>query len=116
MTSLAASLLVFGMIYHITDAAQTVSNFALRGYRVTMLPMIIYGVMLWGVGLGGGYYFAFDGTFLFGQPLRAEGFWMCTAVGLCLAGVTLSVIALWVSKVRVADSLAHGHAALKTKN
>ena len=31
-------------------------------------------------------------------------------------GVTLSVIALWVSKVRVADSLAHGHAALKTKN
>ena len=116
VTSLAASLLVFGMIYHITDAAQTVSNFALRGYRVTMLPMIIYGVMLWGVGLGGGYYFAFDGTFLFGQPLRAEGFWMCTAVGLCLAGVTLSVIALWVSKVRVADSLAHGHAALKTKN
>ena len=47
---------------------------------------------------------------------RAEGFWMCTAVGLCLAGVTLSVIALWVSKVRVADSLAHGRAALKTKN
>ena len=116
VTSLAASLLVFAMIYHITDAAQTVSNFALRGYRVTMLPMIIYGVMLWGVGLGGGYYFAFDGTFLVGQPLRAEGFWMCTAVGLCLAGVTLSVIALWVSKVRVADSLAHGHAALKTKN
>ena len=30
VTSLAASLLVFGMIYHITDAAQTVSNFALR--------------------------------------------------------------------------------------
>ena len=111
VTSLAASLLVFGMIYHITDAAQTVSNFALRGYRVTMLPMIIYGVMLWGVGLGGGYYFAFDGTLIFGQPLRAEGFWMCTAVGLCLAGVTLSIIALWVSKVRVADSLAHGHAA-----
>lgn len=111
VTSLAASLLVFGMIYHITDAAQTVSNFALRGYRVTMLPMIIYGVMLWGVGLGGGYYFAFDGTLIFGQPLRAEGFWMCTAVGLCLAGVTLSIIALWVSKVRVADSLAHGQAA-----
>lgn len=36
---------------------------------------------------------------------------MCTAVGLCLAGITLSIIALWVSKVRVADSLAHGHAA-----
>ena len=66
--------------------------------------------MLWGVGLGGGYYFAFDGSIFFGHPLRAEGFWMCTAVGLFLAGVSLSVIALWVSKVRVADSLAHGHA------
>lgn len=110
VTSLAASLLVFGMIYHITDAAQTVSNFALRGYRVTVLPMVIYGVMLWCVGLGGGYYFAFDGSIFFGHALRAEGFWMCTAVGLFLAGVSLSVIALWVSKVRVADSLAHGHA------
>lgn len=109
VTSLAASLLVFGMIYHITDAAQTVSNFVLRGYRVTVVPMLIYGVMLWCVGLGGGYYFAFDGSFIFGEPLRAVGFWMCTAVGLCLAGISLTCIALWVSGVRVRDALAHGH-------
>lgn len=111
VTTLAASLLVYGMIYHITDAAQTVSNFALRGYRVTVIPMVIYGVMLWCVGLGGGYYFAFDGALFFGHPLRAEGFWMCTAVGLCLAGISLSVIALWVSRMRERDANAHGHAA-----
>lgn len=105
VTTLAASLLVFGMIYHVTDAAQTVSNFVLRGYRVTVMPMIIYGVMLWCVGLGGGYYFAFDGSLFFGHPLRAEGFWMCTAVGLCLAGIALTAIALWVSKVRLDDAV-----------
>ena len=103
VTTLAASLLVYGMIYHVTDAAQTVSNFVLRGYRVTVVPMIIYGVMLWCVGLGGGYYFAFDGSLVFGEPQRANGFWMCTAVGLCLAGVLLTAIALWVSHTRLAD-------------
>lgn len=111
VTSLAASLLVFGMIYHITDAAQTVSNFVLRAYRVTVVPMLIYGVMLWCVGLGGGYYFAFDGSLIFGHPLRAEGFWMCTAVGLCLAGILLMAIALWVAHVRERDAVAHGHRA-----
>ena len=30
-------------IYHVFDAMQSVSSFALRGYRVTRLPMIIYG-------------------------------------------------------------------------
>lgn len=109
VTNLAAALLIYGMIYHITDAAQTISNFALRGYRVTVAPMVIYGVMLWCVGLGGGYYFAFDGELFFGHALRAEGFWMCTAVGLCLAGISLAILALWVSSVRLRDAAAQGH-------
>ena len=48
---LAASLLLFGCFYHVFDAMQSVSSFALRGYRVTFAPMLIYGVLLWGVGL-----------------------------------------------------------------
>lgn len=48
--AMAASLLIFGCLYHVFDAMQSVSSFALRGYRVTRLPMIIYGVMLWGRG------------------------------------------------------------------
>ena len=32
------------------------------------LPMIIYGVMLWGVGLGGGYMLAF-GNPIMGEPM-----------------------------------------------
>ena len=64
--AMAASLLIFGCLYHVFDAMQSVSSFALRGYRVTRLPMIIYGVMLWGVGLGGGYMLAF------GNPITGE--------------------------------------------
>ena len=70
--AMAASLLIFGCLYHVFDAMQSVSSFALRGYRVTRLPMIIYGVMLWGVGLGGGYMLAF-GNPITGEPMGAYG-------------------------------------------
>ena len=35
------SLIIFGVLYHVFDAMQCVSSFALRGYRVTFWPMII---------------------------------------------------------------------------
>ena len=90
---IAASLLIFGVIYHIFDAMQTVGCFALRGYRVTVVPMIIYGIFLWGVGLMGGYYMGFNGE-SFGGPWGAYGFWGMTALGLTSAGLTLATLAL----------------------
>ena len=100
--SLAVSLLIFGIIYHVTDACQTVSGFALRGYRVTLAPMLIYGVLLWCVGLGGGYWAGFHAE-SFGGPFGAAGFWGATAVGLVLAGISLASMALWVSGVRARE-------------
>ncbi|MBO7173384.1 MAG: MATE family efflux transporter [Burkholderiaceae bacterium] len=96
---IAASLLIFGVIYHVFDAMQTVGCFALRGYRVTVAPMIIYGVFLWGVGLMGGYYMGFHGEGLHG-PWGAFGFWGMTALGLILAGTVLAALALWTAHQR----------------
>ena len=95
--AMAASLLIFGCLYHVFDAMQSVSSFALRGYRVTRLPMIIYGVMLWGVGLGGGYMLAF-GNPITGEPMGAYGFWSATAAGLWLTGISLACMAIWVGR------------------
>ena len=95
--AMAASLLIFGCLYHVFDAMQSVSSFALRGYRVTRLPMIIYGVMLWGVGLGGGYMLAF-GNPITGEPMGAYGFWSATAAGLWLTGISLACMAVWVGR------------------
>ena len=94
---LAASLLLFGCFYHVFDAMQSVSSFALRGYRVTFAPMLIYGVLLWGVGLGLGYFFAFGGEWA-GGPYGAYGFWGATAAGLFLTGIALFVMAFWVAR------------------
>ena len=96
---IASSLILFGVLYHAFDAMQCVSAFALRGYRVTFWPMVIYGVMLWCVGLFGGYYMGF-----YGEPFMpaqgAYGFWGMTALGLFCAGTSLAAMALYVSKVR----------------
>jgi len=58
----ALPLLAWVVVFHIADAAQTVSAFVLRAYRVATAPMVIYAVAIWGVGLGGGYAVAFDTT------------------------------------------------------
>lgn len=94
---LAASLLLFGCFYHVFDALQSVSSFSLRGYRVTFAPMLIYGVLLWGVGLGIGSHFAFSAQWA-GGPYGAYGFWGATAAGLFLTGIALLTMALWVGR------------------
>ena len=101
---LAISLLLFGCFYYVFDAMQSVSAFALRGYRVTMAPMIIYGVMLWGVGLGLGYQFAFHGAWA-GGPFGVYGFWGATATGLFLTGISLTIMSLWVGRQFAQDDV-----------
>ena len=65
---IAGTLILCGVIYHTFDAAQSVSSFILRGYKIAWVPMIVSGVALWGVGLFGGYNLAFRESFL-GAPL-----------------------------------------------
>lgn len=79
---MATSLLGWVALYHWFDAVQTVCAFVLRCYRITMLPLLIYGVMLWGVGLGGGYALAYsDGAW--GTALQsAQAFWMAAVAAL----------------------------------
>ncbi|MDO4936391.1 MAG: MATE family efflux transporter [Sutterellaceae bacterium] len=108
--TLATSLLIFGIIYHVTDACQTVSGFALRGYRVTFAPMLIYGILLWAVGLGGGYWAGFHGEAI-GGPYGAAGFWGATAIGLVLAGLCLAAMAVWVARTRMLEDRASAHKA-----
>lgn len=83
--------------FHIADAAQTVASFVLRAYRIAKVPLVIYALALWVVGLGGGYLLAFDiGGFTPGALRGARGFWAAGTAGLVLAAVALSVYLAWV--------------------
>ena len=49
--AIAAALLLATAVYHLADQVQTLSVFVLRSYRITVLPLVIYCALLWGVGL-----------------------------------------------------------------
>ena len=87
----AVPLLAWVAVFHIADAIQAVASFVLRAYRIATVPMVIYAVALWGVGLGGGYFIAFDTT---GRSpaslLGAQGFWSSATAGLVVSALAMT--------------------------
>jgi MATE family multidrug resistance protein len=92
----AAALIAIVAAYHLADALQTVVVNVLRGYRRTTVPMLVYAVALWGVGLGGGYVLGL--TDLLGPARGAAGFWLAATASLTLAGAVVFVYFLTVSR------------------
>ena len=85
------------------------SSFVLRAYRVTTVPMVIYAVALWGVGLGGGFVVAFDLTGLTPASLiGAPGFWSASVTGLVLSSLGLCNLMAWVLRHKGGRSGASG--------
>lgn len=92
----AVPLLAWVALFHIADAAQTVSAFVLRAYRIATVPMIVYVVALWGIGLGGGYVAAFGIGDLSPPWMRgAQGFWSMATLGLIAAAIGLTGFLAW---------------------
>jgi multidrug resistance protein, MATE family len=92
VVALAASLLSWVAVYHWFDALQTICAFVLRCYRVTLWPLVMYTLMLWGVGLAGGYALAYtDGAW--GAAMQsAQAFWIAGAMALGMVAMFL----LWL--------------------
>jgi len=100
--AMALSLLGVAALFHVFDAAQGMGSFVLRGYRQTFWPMVIYGVTLWGLGLGGGAWVAFNTT-PFGPPRGALGFWEAAAVALAITATALVALTAMESNRRAAE-------------
>lgn len=86
------SLIVYMAAYQFFDAAQTVAAHALRGYKITFLPMLIHVACFWGIGLFGGWWFAFRAA----SPMGVAGFWLASLLSLAFASVLLGAM-LWMS-------------------
>ena len=61
VAAVAAGLLAWLAVYHLGDAMQALCVFVLRCYRVAVAPLVAYCVLLWGVGVVGGYQLAYRG-------------------------------------------------------
>lgn len=93
----ALPLLAWVVAFHVADAVQALAAFVLRAWRIATVPMVIYAVAIWGVGLAGGYVLAFDLAGFTPPPLRgAPGFWAAATLGLVLAGAGMAAFLGWM--------------------
>jgi MATE family multidrug resistance protein len=99
VVALGSTLMLFAAFYQLTDAMQTVASGALRGYKITTLPMAIHIVSFWGLGLGLGMVLGLTDWLL--PRMGVHGFWAALVVSLSVAGLTLVGYLSHISRQRL---------------
>jgi len=89
---LASQLLAWLALFHLGDAMQALGMFLLRCHKVTLTPLLVYAMMLWGLGLGGGQWIAYHGTPWSTALQHPVAFWISSSLALALT----SVIFMWL--------------------
>ena len=98
--AMASTLLGWVALYHLADGVQAVCAFLLRCYRITIAPLVVYSVLLWGAGLYGGYVLTYHGVegvagFALNQPASQTpvSFWLAGTLALmCVAGCFMALL------------------------
>jgi MATE family multidrug resistance protein len=82
---IARHLIAIAALFQVFDGMQVIAAGALRGYKDTMVPMLLAGFGYWGAGFGGGWLLAF--------PLGygAVGLWWGLALGLAVVAILLTL-------------------------
>ena len=94
VVTLAMLLLMHAAIFQISDSLQVGAAGALRGYKDTMVTLMISIVSFWLVGLPLGYYLGLSQV----APMGAAGFWVGLIVGLSVNAVLLLARLQFVSR------------------
>jgi len=103
----ALPLIAWVALFHFVDAAQAVAAFVLRAWRIATVPLVVYALALWGIGLGGGFVLAFNLTGEVPASLHgARGFWVTATTGLVVAAVALCGYMAWVLRRMSRDAVA----------
>ncbi|HKA43879.1 MAG TPA: MATE family efflux transporter [Burkholderiales bacterium] len=103
--ALATRLLAYVALFQVFDTAQVVIVNALRGYKITVIPMFVYTLALWGIGLGGGYALGLEeiaGAKALGlaTPMGAAGFWLAGVASVAAASLILLAFFSRVSRAK----------------
>jgi MATE family, multidrug efflux pump len=94
----AIPLIMLVGFYHLGDALQAVAVNALRGYKKSAVPMVIYTTTLWGLGLGGGFLLGL--TNKLGPARGAAGFWIAAIASLWLVAALVALYLNAVSRMK----------------
>jgi multidrug resistance protein, MATE family len=107
--AIAASLLGWVAVYHLADSAQAVCAFLLRCYGVTVAPLVLYGVLLWGLGLYGGYLLTYEGLAGFAARPVPSSFWGVSSLALSLVALGFLGLLWRAVKQSTVVTAAHSH-------
>ncbi len=91
----ALPLLAWVVWFHVADAAQAVASFVLRAHRIAVVPLVVHTVAVWGVGMGGGFWLAFDPA----APAALQGalgFWAAATLGLVVSAFGMAGYMGWM--------------------
>lgn len=96
--AMVVPLLGWVLVFHLFDALQALCVFILRCFRITVAPLLVYTVLLWGAGLGGGYLLAYHGLGPWPAQGTASAFWTSSTLALGSASLVLLAILCRVVK------------------
>ena len=99
---LAGGLMLFAAVWQFADATQVVAIGALRGYKVTLGPMLVMLVAFWLIGLPLGVRLGYHGHFgADATPMGVYGFWTGLVTALILAAIALTYWLRVVARERI---------------
>ncbi len=90
--AMVVPLLGWVLVFHLFDGLQALCVFVLRCFRVTVAPLMVYTLLLWGAGLGGGYLLAYHGLGPWAAQGAASAFWTSSTLALGSASGVLLLI------------------------
>lgn len=98
----AALWLGWVALYHLADAVQAVCAYLLRCYRITLMPLVIYTALLWGVGLYGGYLLAYQGVEALDWAMRpsVDTFWITSTAALAVVSLLFAAMVWRATRAR----------------
>jgi MATE family multidrug resistance protein len=102
---MAANILLLAAIFQLSDAAQVTLSCALRGYKVTRIPMFIHIMAFYGFALPIGFALGLAPSWMpwhAATPMGPTGFWIGLVLGLTVAAALLGVFLHRLSSSRVA--------------
>lgn len=92
VTAIATPLLAWVALFHLADGLQALCVFILRCYRQSLGPLVVYCVLLWGLGLGGGIVLSRNAWAVETAGSGAAVFWATAALALWIAAAILAVM------------------------
>jgi MATE family multidrug resistance protein len=95
---MAGGMIAWLALYVLADAIQVMCFFVLRCYRVTLAPLVIYCVLLWGGGLSGGYWLAYRGWGSWTPVQHPLAFWITSSLALVLASILMALLLRWTQR------------------